>query len=270
MQPHEQAQFLSAVAEFVKLQVAVAVQPYQEKIEALEAKIAAIPAIDQADIVEEVHDVVVKNLPPPKEVDMTRVAELVEHERAQTGEALMRISDTIMRLMQQIEQIPATPLPLTKEQVIEIAGDLVTKTILENKELGLLADFDEVVSKCGGMVHELRNEVATLISALPVPKDGADGKDGRDGADGEPGVPGADGKDGEDGKPLDFALVKIAIAGLIEERFMNYPVSNGKDGAPGKDGADGKDGRDGTNGVDGTSVSLDDLVGTCRDLVAEA
>jgi len=294
MQPHEQAQFLTAVSEFVQEQVvkavSSAVQPLQLKIEDLEAQLAARPIIEEGDVIERTFDSVMKNLSPDKYAMMDDISKIVEHERAQTGEALMRISD-VMKLMQ--DKIEALPVPKDGKDGVD----------------GKDAEVD--YSRIGTAV-EL--EVNKQLSMLPKPIDGKDGAPGKDGVDG---------KDAE----INWEGVRGVVAELVEEHHKKYPVANGVDGKDGtsvtaddvlpavllhteqtieklfnewpkpkdgvdgkdgvsvdpewlkgylqaavdeiprpkdgKDGVDGKDGERGTDGHDGNSVSHDDV----RDMV---
>jgi len=259
MQPHEQAQFLTAVSEFVQEQVvkavSSAVQPLQMKIEDLEAQLAARPIIEEGDVIERTFDSVMKNLSPDKYAMMDDISKIVEHERVQTGEALMRISD-VMKLMQ--DKIEAFPVPKDGKDG---------------------ADGKDGVVNYDKMTEVLNGLIAQYFMAYPV----------KHGRDGEPGKDGVDGKDAE----INWEGVRGVVAELVEEHHKKYPVADGMDGKDGasitaddvlpavllhteqtieklftewpkpKDGKDGKDGERGTDGHDGNSVSHDDV----RDMV---
>src|SRR4249920_1633702 len=104
----------------------------------------------------------------------------------------------------------------------ELVGDLVRKEIAGQREVGLIADHDDLfatlLQRMGGSLQETeaaihewtREYVSGVVATLPKPEKGEKG---------EPGEP----------------------------------------GKPGVDGTNGKDGRDGVNGADGKSVSLDEL-----------
>lgn len=110
-------------------------------------------------------------------------------------------------------------------------------------------------------MEALRRDLASMVAALPKPKNGKDGRDGWDGADGRAGVDGAkgaDGKDGrdgldgadgragadgKDGRDADMETLKAEVARLVADAVAALPKpQNGKDG---RDGVDGKDGKDG-------------------------
>lgn len=214
MQPHEQTQFLSAIAKFVKDQVATATAPLLERIAALE------------------------------------------------GRPVLAVDDVSKR---------------------------VNEIIKSDKEVGLLADFDETVS-C--VMHQVRNTLKELGLAVEDPenlklvpvkvRDGVDGKDAE----------------------LDFDYINRSICDAVVQHFKDFPVENGKDGKNGTDGKDGKDadmnvliemckewavgtvaklyedgaiksgkdgkdGRDGRDGVDGKTVSLDEITALVNDAVAD-
>jgi hypothetical protein len=85
----------------------------------------------------------------------------------------------------------------------------------------------------------IRAEVERVVTAIPVPKDGAPGRDGVDGMSGKDGTPGRDGADGRDGV-------------------------DGKDGQAGEQGPPG---RDGVDGKDGESVNREEVLAMVRDIV---
>lgn len=159
-------------------------------------------------------------------------------------------------------------LEMSAEGVRQIAIGVTNQIIKDDKEVGLLADFDETVSAA---MHQVRIQLKELglatedpesLKLIPVKaRDGQDGKDGRDGKDVDVEVAlgrleilardffsnlrvPEDGKDGQ----VDIEFVKKHIEGLVKSFFDHFPVP--------KDGKDGKDGRDGT---DGKSVTPDEI-----------
>lgn len=308
---HEQTEFLRELGKYVREQIELAVKPYQVKIEELEAQILLRPVIDEADVVEAAHDAVVKSLPAPKEIDMRQVAELIEHERSATGEALLRISDVMKQLQDRLESLPKPengkdgrdgepgkdvdytfvkslideqvetkvrqlPPPrdgkdgadgksaaIDYDKVTEVLNGLIgqyfmaypvkhgadgkdgapadlsvvqtmiaetiKKEIDGQKELGLLADFDECAENCTGQIQR-------AIEALPVPQNGRDGADGKDAV-------------------VDWDKVAVEVNERVLSYFEANPVRDGEDGAPGKDG---------------TSVTIDQLIPVVADAVSKS
>lgn len=296
MQPHEQAQFLSAISKFVQEQVSQAVQfaaePLLLKIEELESQLALRPVLQEDDVVERAFDAVVKNFRMSGEFAQSEsLSRIVEHERVQTGEALLRISDIIKQMQDKIE---TWPVPKDGKDAVfdvsvvrELIDQRVETIIKSNKEVGLLCDFDDTVASAE---IKARKMIDDAIAALPVFKDGVDGKDaeipwdflneqlsagmemlsnqlnkkmesipvprdGVDGKDGKDGVDGTDGKDGVDGKAevVDYLRLGDIVKDFLPRYFEVNPVKDGKDGA------DGADGKDGASGADGRDVDLDDL-----------
>jgi integrin beta 3 len=109
--------------------------------------------------------------------------------------------------------------------------ELIMGRLKEDLELGALADFDDVVSTCGGNARAIVKEELSKIEVIH-------------------------GKDGKDGESVSLEDLKMALLPGIQEFLRSIPPA--KDGEPGKDGKDG------------TSISLDDVLSGVRGLVAEA
>jgi integrin beta 3 len=181
---------------------------------------------------------------------MRQVAELIEHERAATGEALLRISDVMKQLQDRLESLPKP----------ENGKDG------KDGEPGKDVDYNFVKS----LIDE---QVEVKVRQLPPARDGKDGVDGKsasidydkvtevlNGLIGQyfmtyPVKHGQDGKDGapgKDGISVDPDEIHRIIDGLFtsaHERLshsynlliekINARLDEVKDGAPGAPGKDG-------------------------------
>lgn len=252
MQLHENTQFLRSLGKFVREQVELACAPLKQKIEDLEGQLAARPAIEEADVVQLTYDAVVKSLPKPE-----------------NGKDAVFDVNVVREL-----------IDLRLEAVIS-----------EQKRLGMLADYDEVASRCEQMIDRtvhgvewpldgqtrdyapLRKFIQEEIAKLPKPENGKDGAPGKDAV-----IPWDDLNEqlslGVEmiRKQLEekFNISKAESINRISEYIAGIPAP--KDGAPGKDSEIDysrmtdimknllpqyfemnpvKDGKDGRDGVDG-------------------
>lgn len=241
MQPHEQASFLTAISQFIQEQidkgVAAATAPLLTKIESLEAAMLTA-ASREGDLVELTYDAVMKNLPKP--VSMAEINRIVGHEREQTDEAFLRISDVMHKMQDRLENLPES-----KDGAPGKDADMteVNRVISEMRE------------NMGKSIIQLREKV----EKFPVPKDGKDGAPGKDAtfdvsvvrelidqrlaALPKP----ENGKDGASGKDavLDWEKISAEVASHVWNHFKANPIRDGENGPPGKDG---------------TSVTMDDVV----------
>lgn len=230
MQPHEQAQFLSAVGEFVRDQVRSATEPLLAKIAELENRVKFVDAGWTGDM-----EAVRSCLKECVTVDQmrnisTEVTNSIIKSDKECG-LLCDFDETVSAAVHQVrnqlkELGLATEDPSTLKLLPVVARDGKDGTSVTLEEV--IAVMDEPLNK----------RVSEYIAGLPIVKDG---------------------KDGRDGTSVSVEDVKQALLPEVQEFLRSIPLPE-----KGEKGEDGKDGKD------GTSVHLDDVLAGVRGLVAEA
>src|SRR5262245_6296533 len=242
MQPHEQAQFLSAIAKFVKSEVASATAAIGERLSQIETVLRTNDFAQVSDVLDNVRDL--------RESIEKQIAELPKARDGKDAEvdydSLKTILESFAKEYLELFPPPAGPPGQNGKDV----------------------DHDLVCRYLDDLVHK-------EIAALPKPKDGVDGKDGNS-VSVESMVeavrlqfinyleqnPIKHGVDGKDGTSVNEDAVFTKLLTQLHETLDAWPKP--KDGAPGKDGTDGRD------GDNGKTVTLDEVRGIVDVVVRDA
>lgn len=275
MQPlHEQTEFLSVLGDYVRKQVDLATKPLVQKIEDLEAQLLARPIIEEADVVQNTFDAVVKHIPAP--VDLTDLYKKVNDERHERLVDASMFADHIKLMIEKIDALkPKEGTPILDE---------VKKMIAEERKLFIQdAEFRWIEQR-----KEVFEHIGKAMEDLPTPKDGADGKDAvvdydllenkiHNAVEFAVGLipkpkDGADGKDGKDAEPVDLDDLVSRAAKLIppgEKGERGEKGEAGERGPQGEPGAAGPAGERGEKGDRGEGVSYDIVTDIIIDQVKE-
>jgi len=277
MQAHEQAQFLTAVGEYIRGQIDVATKPLLEKIKNLE---------------DELRDIHTKPLVDEDDVSCMITAAIDSREALSFNHYCKIMDEVALGVVEQ--KLAVLPAPKDGKDVdMDIVKDVISHLVESRLEEeikkfsvvdgepgpagppgppgkdGASIDMTVVVPMIDGMI---KLSIEDFVARLPKPADGAPGKDVDWDAvkheinchflvaedkfkefvasipkpkDGEPGKDGLPGRDGADTTNMVINREGELVVTLSNGNMKTVGPVVGKDGAPGAPGAPGKDGRDG-------------------------